>query len=102
MSKRTALAEFNVPSFLSSNWQCSTNRAIFISYDDYIGLGPHDFKRGDCVCIVFSDPLPIIVRFDEKTDQLNKRFEIIGDAYTKDSMEVNSVTRCVIQPYSAH
>jgi len=60
---------------------CTYGRKMFTTEDRYVGLGPKNMQRGDCIASLEGGHVPYILR------QVGERFELIGDCYIHGVMQ---------------
>lgn len=66
--------------------QRAYNRRLFVTKGGLVGLGPARCIAGDAVCILFSCPVPLILRRE------GDLWTLIGDAYVDDFMDVSLIS----------
>lgn len=70
----------------------AVNQTFFITERGYVGLGPHNAKPGDDVCVAFGSNVPFLLRhINEELD--SKNFALVGDADVHEIMDSGVVRK---------
>ena len=65
------------PAYWYDLWSKAMNRRFFVTATGMMGMGPHDTKAEDLICMLFGSEAPFVLR------PLGHYFELIGDAYVR-------------------